>query len=152
MSRSLHVGVGTIHRLRKKFVSIVELSHGGRPRKLTPAMERSCVLDMTRGKLNTAIEATKNVQEAFGMQVCVETVRRALRIGGLQSQVKQKKPRLSIKNVKAHLDFARTHLDWTIDDWSRVISLMNLKSIDFVLMESLGVGVVIHRNCQLTLL
>ena len=75
------------------------------------------MLDMTRGKLNTAVEATKNVQEAFGMQVCVETMRHALRRGGLQSQVKQKKkPHLSIKNVKAHLDFARTHLDWTIDD------------------------------------
>ena len=121
MSRSLHVGVGTVHRLRKKFVSTVELSHGGRPRKLTPAMERSCVLDMTRGKLNTVVEATKNVQEAFGMQVCIETVRRALYRGGLQSQVKQKKPHLSIKNVKACLDFARAHLDWTIDDWSRVI-------------------------------
>ena len=55
------------------------------------------------------------------MQVCVETMRSALRRGGLQSQVKQKKPRLSIKNVKARLDFARAHLDWTIDDWSRVI-------------------------------
>ena len=61
------------------------------------------------------------MQEAFGMQVYVETVRRALCRGGLQSQVKQKKPRLSIKNVKAHLDFARAHLDWTIDDWSRII-------------------------------
>ena len=79
------------------------------------------MLDMTQRKLNTAVEATKNVQEAFGMQVCVETVRRALRRGGLQSQVKQKKPRLSIKNVKARLDFARAHLDWTIDDWSHVI-------------------------------
>ena len=109
VSRSLHVGVGSVHRLRKKFVSIVELLHGGRPRKLIPAMEQSCVLDMTRGKLNTTVEATKNVQEAFGMQVCVETVRRALRRGGLQSQVKQKKPRLSIKNVKARLDFSRAH-------------------------------------------
>ena len=110
VSRSLHVGVGTIHKLRKKFVSIVELSHGGRPRKLTPGMELSSVLDMTRGKLNTAVEATKNVQEACGMQVCVETVKRALRRGGLQSQ-KKKKTCLSIKNVKACLDFARAHLD-----------------------------------------
>ena len=58
------------------------------------------------------MEATKNVQEAFGIQVCVEIVRHALHRGGLQSQVKQKKPRL---------DFARAHLDWTIDDWSHVI-------------------------------
>ena len=75
----------------KEICSTVELSHGGRPRKLTRAMEQSCVLDMTRGKLNIVVEATKNVQEAFGMQVCVETMRCALCRGGLQSQVKQKK-------------------------------------------------------------
>ena len=79
------------------------------------------MLDMTRGKLNTVVEATKNVQEAFGMQVCVEIVRRALCRVGLQSQDKQKNPRLSIKNVKTRLDFARAHLDWTIDDWSCAI-------------------------------
>ena len=112
VSRSLHVDVGTIHRLRKEFVSNVELSHGGRPRKFTFAMERSSVLDMTRGKLNTVVEATKNVQEAFGMQVCVETVTRALRRGGLQSQVKQKKPRLSIKNVTFRLCKSPFRLDY----------------------------------------
>ena len=31
-------------------------------------------------------------------------------------------------------------------------SLMSLKSIDFVSIESLGVGVIIHRSCQLALL
>jgi len=45
------------------------------------------------------------------MQVCLETIRLALYKGGSQSQVKQKKPCLSIKNVKAYLKFARAHLD-----------------------------------------
>ena len=31
-------------------------------------------------------------------------------------------------------------------------SMMSLKSIDFVLMETLGVGVVIHMSCQCALL
>ena len=60
VSRGLHVGVETVERLRQKYVSNVESSHGGRLRKMTPAMERSYVLDTTRGKLSTAAKATKN--------------------------------------------------------------------------------------------
>ena len=87
----------------RNFVSIVELSHGGRPRKLTLAMERPCVLDMIRGKLNIVVETPKNVQEAFGMQVCVEIVRCALRRGDLQSQVKQKKNHISQSIMSKHV-------------------------------------------------
>ena len=67
VSRSLHVGVGTVQRLQQNYVSNVESSHRGRPRKMPFAMELSCILGMTRGKPSIAIEATKNVQEAFGM-------------------------------------------------------------------------------------
>jgi hypothetical protein len=49
------------------------------------------------------MEATKNVQEAFGMQVCVETVRHALHKGGLQSQVKQKKNHVSQSRMSKHV-------------------------------------------------
>ena len=70
VSRNLHVGVQPIHRLRKKFVSTIELSHGGRPRKLTLAMERSCVLDMTRGKLNLLWRLQKMCKRHLGYK-CV---------------------------------------------------------------------------------
>jgi hypothetical protein len=49
------------------------------------------------------------------------TVRRALQEAGLGAQEKMEKPRLSPKNIKARLEFAKRHQCWTIDDWKRVI-------------------------------
>ena len=42
---------------------------------------------------------------------------------GLHSQKKVKKPHLFVKNVKAHLKFARIHQHWTVEDWSQVVFL-----------------------------
>ena len=39
----------------------------------------------------------------------------------LHSQKKVKKPHLSAKKMKAHLEFARSHQYWTVEDWSRVV-------------------------------
>lgn len=37
------------------------------------------------------------------------------------SFIKPKKPLLSTKNIKARLSWARAHVDWTVQDWKRVI-------------------------------
>ena len=39
----------------------------------------------------------------------------------MKAVVKSKRPLLSAKHCKAHLDFAYGHKDWTVDDWKRVI-------------------------------
>lgn len=121
IAKSLHVGKSSVQRLCKKHFPYAKLSVGGRPRKLTSAMERSCVTSITRGKVSTAREATKLVQEVFGVQVSEVTVRRGLCRAGLQSHVKEKKPHLSSSNIRARLEFARKYQHWTIDDWSHVI-------------------------------
>jgi hypothetical protein len=53
--------------------------------------------------------------------VSIRTVRRALNEGGLNAAEKKKKPRLSEANIKAHLEFAFAHKDWTIADWMQII-------------------------------
>jgi transposase len=121
IANSLHVGKSSVHSLRRKHFPDAKLSIGGRPRKLTSAMERSCVTSVTRGKVSTTREATKQVQEVFGVQVSEVIVRRALCRAGLQSHVKEKKPHLSSNNIKALLEFAIKYQHSTIDDWSDVI-------------------------------
>ena len=61
IAKSLHVGKSSVQRLCKKHFPDAKLSVGGRPRKLTSAMEQSCVTSVTRGKVSTAREATKQV-------------------------------------------------------------------------------------------
>ena len=59
ISRSLHVSLGSIHNIQYAHVSSVKLRHRDRPHVMIKAMERSCVLEVTRGRLNTAIDATQ---------------------------------------------------------------------------------------------
>jgi hypothetical protein len=88
---------------------------------MTRAMERFCILEVTRGKIGTATDACRQLKKDFGVQVSANTVRRALCRHGLRAQVKKKKPQLSRKNIKDRLEFAIAHQYWTINDWSRVI-------------------------------
>jgi len=40
--------------------------------------------------------------------------------------VKKEKPLLSHKNIKAHVDFAKPHMNWTLVDWKQVVFHMRL--------------------------
>ena len=99
-------------------VSSAKLKHRGRPHAMTKAMERFCVLEVTRGRLSIAVDATRQLKKDFGIQVSTNTVRRVLCRHGLSAQVKEKKPQLSRKNIKDRLEFAMADQHWTIDDWS----------------------------------
>jgi hypothetical protein len=50
-----------------------KLSIGGRPCKMTSAMEQSCVENLTRKKVSTTRKATKHVQEVFRIDVSEAT-------------------------------------------------------------------------------
>lgn len=56
------------------------------------------------------------------MEVSVKTIRRVLHEAGLSAAEKKAKPKLSPANIKARLEFARSHEEWTIDDWKQVIA------------------------------
>jgi hypothetical protein len=91
------------------------------PEKLSPQDKRACVRAVTSGRLDTATAAAKQLREETSVEVSDFTVRRALREAGLMAQEKEAKPKLSAKNIKARLDFARRHRYWTVEDWKRVI-------------------------------
>ena len=49
------------------------------------------------------------------------TIRRRLREAGLIGRKPRKKPRLTSRHKKSRLEFARTHKDWTAEQWSQAI-------------------------------
>jgi DDE superfamily endonuclease/Transposase len=61
------------------------------------------------------------LKEELDIEASPMTVRRAFKEAGLGSIEKKPKPMLSAKNIKARLEFANLHKDWTVDDWKRVI-------------------------------
>ena len=115
------MSLGSVHNIQRAHVPDAKLGHRGRPHIMTRAMERSCVLEVTGGKVGIATDACRQLKKDFGVQVSANTVSRALCRHGLSAQVKEKKPQLSRKNIKDRLEFAMAHQHWTINDWSQVI-------------------------------
>jgi transposase len=117
------VGVSktTVQKVRSQNPSMELVPKFGRPKKLSRQDVRYCVRAITSGKVETATNAAKLLKESLYMDVSRLTVARALKEQGLDSAEKQAKPKLSRKNVKARLEFAQRHRNWTIDDWKCVI-------------------------------
>ena len=67
------------------------------------------MLEMVGGRMSTCADVARSVHQVLGMRVSSHTIKRALHRASLRSQTKIKKPHLSSKNVKAHLEFARVH-------------------------------------------
>ena len=59
ISRALHVSLGSVHNIQRAHVSSAKLRHRGRPHVMTKTMERSCVLELTRRRLTTAVDAIR---------------------------------------------------------------------------------------------
>jgi transposase len=100
---------------KKYFPDFIE-PPGGLPEKLSAQDKRTYVRAVTSGRLDTAVVATKRLRKETGVDVSDCTVRRARNEAGLYAQEKVAKPKLSAKNIKARLDFARRHQHWTVDD------------------------------------
>ena len=135
IARSLHVNVGAVHNLRQLHLPNANRSCGGRLRIMSKAEERTCVLEMVRGRVGTFADAARQVNQALGIQVSRQTVMCTLVRAGLHSQKKVKKPHLSAKNMKARLEFARIYQHWTVENWIRVVFQIRVKSIIFAQME-----------------
>ena len=115
------VSRSTINRVSAKESLGRIVKQKGRPPKLTQRDKLYCVRQMTIGGKETAVQTRKALEEEVRVSVSTNTVRRGLRDSGLGAIVKPKKPHLSSKNVKERLAWAKAHVDWTIDDWRRVV-------------------------------
>lgn len=120
ISSKFGVDKSTVSRI-KKANNIRTTNKPGRPRKLSARDEKYCVKKIVSGEAQTATQVSKELKKDFRIQVSRHTVARSLNRSGLRSGEKKKKPALSEKNRKLRLEFAKSHRDWTFDDWSRVI-------------------------------
>jgi transposase len=105
-----------VNKIRKKHFENIVMLRGGRPQALTTWEKRYAVRLVTVGGLDSAVEATRKFKSATEVDVCVETVRNALREANLGSAEKISKPALSAKHVKEMLEFAKMRKDWTVHD------------------------------------
>lgn len=64
---------------------------------------------------------SEKIRSETGFQISARTVRRILQNSGLHGRVARKKPFVSKINRQKRLQFAKEHLEWTEEDWAKVI-------------------------------
>jgi DDE superfamily endonuclease/Transposase len=121
ISLATGIGTSTITRLHKKHYPHIHVSSGGHPPKLSDTNIRHAAHLLSSGKADTAVDVTKTLSSIISQPLSAQTTRRYLKKHGLKAAVKQKKPLLSKRHRKDHLDFALAHQYWTMDDWKRVV-------------------------------
>ncbi|CAI7766389.1 unnamed protein product [Closterium sp. NIES-54] len=93
----------------------------GGPRKLPEKIARIVIRSIVSGESKTAEAAAGMISSTHGISVTGATVRNTLKRHRVRAIEKASKPRLSAKNVKDRMQWAKDHQHWTIDDWKRVV-------------------------------
>lgn len=115
------VSIGFISKIRNIHRPGLPRNSGGRQFKLTPYDVRVAIRCISSGKIDTAVEALKILQQSTNLSLSINTVRRSLKRAGMKAAVKVKRAFLSPRHKQERLDFAYSHQYWTVDDWKRVI-------------------------------
>jgi hypothetical protein len=108
-------------RIRNEIHVGENLAKQGRPRILSYRNRRHLVRLISCGEADTAVDLQRQVATQINIAVSTDTIRRSLKMEGMVSAVKKKKPLLRPRHFKARHDFARKYQHWTIEDWRRVI-------------------------------
>ena len=93
----------------------------GRPAALSQRDRRKIVRMVNQKNLENAEKINRELKSSTHIDVHTDTIRRALRSEGYFACNKRKKPLLSVAHRKARVDFAKTYVSWTVEDWKRVI-------------------------------
>jgi transposase len=121
IARIADVSNFTASRYRKANCSNALSAQNGRPRVLSKHQERNLVRMASCGQYVTAVQAQSCLKSDYNINICAESVRRALKRNGLQSRVQKKKPLLRKIHRQRRLAFARQYKNWTAKDWKQVI-------------------------------
>ena len=112
--------VGAIIRKWKKHKVTANLTRFGAPRKISPR-GISMMMRKVRDQPTTTQDELVNDLKAVGTTVTKRTISNTLQREGLKSCCVCKVPLLKKAHVKAHLRFAKEHLDDPEEAWEKVM-------------------------------
>lgn len=115
------VSKSTVQNIRKRHLPTITQLRGGRVSKLSSQNKRFCIRTITSEKLETATAVVKKLRNDLNVEASERAVRRCLQEAGLAAMEKENRSKLSTKNIKARLEFAKRHKDWTVADWKHII-------------------------------
>jgi transposase len=94
----------------------------GRPKKFT-SRDESFIFKSVRknSKLSLRNIVTMFHNHAFNKTICAATIKKILDKKGIGSYIAVRKPLLSVMDRIKRRNWAKTRLNWTIDDWNKII-------------------------------
>lgn len=123
-NKMFNVNKSTISRIVRRFSlkgTPEALKSPGRPKKTTQQTDRAIIRIASVNPFLSSEKILGKIAPEDGKNISSRTVRRRLVTAGLLSRRPAKKPLLSKKNVKARLAFALEHINWTVEQWKRVV-------------------------------
>lgn len=124
ISSELKISINAVHQALKHVQENSGVQNKIRPekmRKTTERVDRKIHRLSESNRFRTAVDIHKEIAPELDPQISVRTIRRRLCEFGLNGRVARKKPYISKKNRAARLLFAKEHIDWTPEQWSKVI-------------------------------
>ncbi|KAK3558773.1 hypothetical protein QTP86_028706, partial [Hemibagrus guttatus] len=112
--------VGAIIRKWKTYKTTDNLPQSGAPCKISPRGVKMITRTVSKSPRTTRGDLVNDLQRA-GTKVTKATISNTLRRQGLKSCSARRVPLLKPVHVRAHLKFAREHLDDPEEDWENVI-------------------------------
>ena len=100
----------------------VDRRHGGDRRRLTtPQQDRYLTLQARRNRFAPAVTLRAQFQNATGIRMSTQTVRRRLHAAQLRARRPVVQTPLTVQHKQDRLDFAREHRRWTGQQWRTVL-------------------------------
>lgn len=112
------VSIKGVHTVLKRYAetqSNADRKRSGRPRKTTRRDDTFIQTTSKRDRFKTAPDIRAEANAFLPQPISITTVRRRLKEAGLNGRVAKRKPLLRAVNKQKHLEFAKKHRNWTID-------------------------------------
>jgi len=93
----------------------------GRHRITTRVQDRFLRVSAVRQRFVTGRLLQTQLQDAAGLRISTDTVRRRLADSNLRPRIPARGPALTPEHRRARLNFAREHIHWAVEDWERVL-------------------------------
>ena len=122
ISRQVKLPKSTVKDICTRYFSTgaVEcMPHTGRPKMTSCREDRALVRTCLKNRLLTA-PLLKQVWDTSSTP-STTTVKRRLRSAGLNGRIARRKPLLSPKHRQARLEFAKGHINWSANEWRKVV-------------------------------
>lgn len=124
LAMQFNVHKSTISRTINNFRSrktAATLPKSGRPKVTTENDDKLLIRMSKADPKKTAPILNSELKESYGVNCSVSTTKRRLNHGNLFGRRPMKKPLVSLKNRKARVAFAKKHLNWTSQQWAKVL-------------------------------